>query len=132
MKLGSFEARMAFGLLIIAAPESTDAHEDWNPASEKVHSGRQSLYVNVRDTASGLVAVECVEGEVDTGLPMLFSGELELPTARLKFWDPDETICMTVPVSCEVSQVTIYADNSDEPAELLVQVTPVSRGGIGA
>jgi hypothetical protein len=55
---------------------------------------------------------------------LLFSGRLELPSAQLKFYDPDESICMTVPIESESVEVTIYADDVDEASELLVKVVP--------
>lgn len=128
MKLGSFEARFPFGLLIISDPQSKDSHDKWNPALEKVHAGPDSLYVGVTDAASGLVSVTCTDSEdvpSGTASSALFNGYLELADSRLKFYDPDESICMTIPVGGSRVQVKIYADYADEPSELLVQITPV-------
>jgi len=55
---------------------------------------------------------------------LLFSGQLELPSAQLKFYDPDESICLTVPVKSKTVEVTIYVDDVDEASELLVKVMP--------
>jgi hypothetical protein len=123
MLLGSFVARFSYGLLVISAPESTDAHDGWNAAEQAIHAGPDSIYVGVRDTAGGLVKVVCVEGDgADTELSEVFSGRLTLPSARLKFYDPDETIAMVVPVSAERMGVKIYADD-EEPSELFVHLT---------
>lgn len=82
-------------------------------------------YVGVRDAASGLVAVTCADSDKDSfsgsANNPLFSGRLELPSARLKFYDPDESICMTMPIESESVEVTIYVD---EASELLVKVVP--------
>lgn len=125
MKLGSFEARFPFGLLVIADPASKDAHDTWNPSSERVHAGPDSLYVGVRDAASGLVSVTCIEDadtETISRYRTLFHGQLELTDSRLKFYDPDESISMIMPVSGNHIQVRIYADNPREPSELVVHV----------
>ncbi|GAB2810447.1 hypothetical protein GCM10027176_13840 [Actinoallomurus bryophytorum] len=123
MHLGAFTARFSHGLLVIAAPESVDPHEDWDAAAVSIHAGPDSVYVGVRETASGLVMVSCVEAsEVTTDLVHAFSGHLSLPSARLRFCDPDETICMTVPVSEEEVEINIYTNGGDEPSELLVQI----------
>jgi hypothetical protein len=128
MLLGSFKSRFSHGLLVVSAPESIDSHDDWDAATEGVHAGQDSLYIGVRDTASGLVSVTCVEvPDVETELSVLFSGKLTLPSARLQFYDPDETISMTVPVSAESVTITVFADHDDEPSELLVQVTSASQ-----
>jgi hypothetical protein len=124
MLLGSFMARFSYGLLVMAAPESTDAHDGWNSAQQAIHAGVDSIYVGVRDTTAGLVKVVCVEGAgADTELSEVFSGRLMLPSARLKFYDPDQTITMIVPVSAECMGVEIYADNDEEPSELYIHLT---------
>ncbi len=128
MILGSFVARFSHGLLVVSAPESIDSHDDWDSATESVHAGEDSLYIGVRDTASGLVSVTCVEtSDAETELSVIFSGQLALPSERLQFYDPDQTINMIVPVSANLVTVTVFADSSDEPSRLLVQVIPTSR-----
>ena len=124
MLLGSFVTRFSHGLLVISAPESVDAHDEWNTAEQSLHAGPDSIYVGVRDSASGLVKVMCVEGkDAETDLSEVFSGRLVLPSARLKFYDPDETIVMIVPVSSERAAVKLYADDEEEPSELYVHLT---------
>jgi hypothetical protein len=121
MLVGSFEAWFSFGLLVVAAPESTDAHDGWDAAAEMVHAGPDSLYVGVRDTASGLVRVSCFEGdEPQSEFPLLFSGSLSLPSKRLRICDPDETISMVLPAAGDSVTVAVYADDSDEPSELQI------------
>lgn len=135
MKLGSFEARFSFGLLVISDPESRDSHDGWDPSAEQVHAGPDSLYVVVRDRASGLVSVAChddSDSSLGPGSGLLFAGNLELPSAMLMFYDPDQMICMTVPVDEKRMHIKIYSDDPKEPAELLVQVEPHSRTRPGA
>ena len=127
MRLGSFEASFSFGLLVIADPASTDDHGDWDPSSEMVHASADSIYVSVRDTASGLVSVTCVdEDEIsDSGGEgtLIFSGDLALQNRQIRFSDPNEMISMTIPVKNIGSHVKIYADDADEPAALVVAVS---------
>ncbi len=52
----------------------------------------------------------------------MFSGRLTLPSARLEFYDPNETIRLVVPVTWEQVAVTIYADDDEEPTEVLVRL----------
>ena len=79
MRLGYFEASFSFGLLALADPASTEDHGDWDPASEMVHASADSIYVSVRDTASGLVSVTCVDEDeiADSGDKgtLIFSGK---------------------------------------------------------
>lgn len=127
MRLGSFEASFSFGLLVIADPASTDDHGDWDPSSEMVHASADSIYVSVRDTASGLVSVTCVDEDeiADSGDEgaLIFSGDLTLQNRQIRFSDPNEMISMTIPVKNVGSHVEIYADDVDEPAALVVAVS---------
>jgi hypothetical protein len=127
MRLGSFEASFSFGLLVIADPASTDDHGDWDPSSEMVHASADSIYVSVRDTASGLVSVTCVDEDeiADSGGEgaLIFSGDLTLQNRQIRFSDPNEMISMTISVKNVGSHVEIYADDVDEPAALVVAVS---------
>jgi hypothetical protein len=127
MRLGSFEASFSFGLLVIADPASTDDHGDWDPSSEMVHASADSIYVSVRDTASGLVSVTCVDEDeiADSGGEgaLIFSGDLTLQNRQIRFSDPNEMISMTIPVKNVGSHVEIYADDVDEPAAFVVAVS---------
>lgn len=129
MRLGSFEASFSFGLLEIADPASTDDHGGWDPASERVHASADSIYVAVRDTASGLVSVTCVDedeiADAGSGWTLIFSGDLTLQNRQIRFSDPDEMISMTIPVKNVGSHVEIYADDVDEPSALVVSVPAV-------
>jgi hypothetical protein len=124
MLLGEFTASFSHGLLVIAAPESGDAHAAWDAASQAVHAGPDSIYCGVRQAASGLVTVSCVDGDVAApGLEEIFAGRLILPSARLELYDPDETIRLIVPVDGTEVAVGIHADDVEEPSRLLVRVT---------
>jgi hypothetical protein len=127
MRLGSFEASFSFGLLVIADPASTDDHGDWDPSSEMVHASADSIYVSVRDTASGLVSVTCVDEDeiADSGGEgaLIFSGDLTLQNRQIRFSDPNEMISMTIPVKDVGSHVKIYADDVEEPAALVVAIS---------
>ena len=131
MLAGSFQARFSFGLMVVAAPESTDPHDDWDPRAEIVHAGPDSLYIGVRDTASGLVTVTCFEGgEPHSQFPLLFSGPLALPSAQLRIYDPNETISMVLPVPSKSMTIAIYADDSNEAAELEIYLNVQARDEI--
>jgi hypothetical protein len=129
MRLGSFEASFSFGLLVVADPASTDDHGGWDPSSEMVHAAADSIYVSVRDTASGLVSVTCLDEDEMMDLEgegtLIFSGDLTLRNRQIRFSDPNEMISMTIPVKNYDSHVEIYADDTDEPAALIVVVSPV-------
>ena len=123
MLLGAFTARFDHGLLVVSASESTDRHDDWDAATEAVHAGPDSLYIGVRDTVTGLVSVTCREDDViETELRRHFTGNLDLPSARLKLYDPDESIMMTIPVQRNAIGIVIYSDDEMEPSELLIQL----------
>jgi hypothetical protein len=123
--LGSITASFAHGLLIIAAPESTDAHDSWDAATQAVHGGRDSIYVSVRQSASGLVQVECREGDgIERGLIRLYSGDLDLPSKKFIVYDPNETVLLTVLTDFEKVGVELYGDHEDESAKILVYIKP--------
>jgi hypothetical protein len=128
MLLGAFEARFSHGLLVVSAPESVDAHEDWDASTEQIHAGADSLYVGVSQSASGLVKVMCIEGnDFRSELSCLFVGKLALPSSRLVLYDPDETICMTVPVEATSITVSIYGNDAFEPREIVIVVQAVDN-----
>lgn len=119
MLVCSVETSFPYGLMVVAAPESTDPHDDWDAATEVVHARPDSLYVGVRQAASGLVKVKCFEDEApQSDLEPLFTGRLTLPSARLRIYDPDETISMILSVEGKSMAIAIYADNDDEPSNL--------------
>ncbi|WIX77230.1 hypothetical protein QRX50_38425 [Amycolatopsis carbonis] len=118
---GSAVARFAFGLLVIAAPDSQDDHAGWDAATEAVHAGNDSLYVGVRDAASGPVGVTCVEEPfaVD-GLGLLHRGEIELSRRSLAIYEPNAQLRLELPVERVLNRVSVYGDDGDEPARILV------------
>ncbi|WP_432854090.1 hypothetical protein ACQPXB_19370 [Amycolatopsis sp. CA-161197] len=118
---GSAVARFAFGLLVIAAPDGQDDHDGWNAATEIVHAGRDFLYVGVRQAASGPVWVICVEEpfEVD-GLGLLHRGELELSRRSLEISEPNGQLRLELPVERVLNRVSVYGDDGEEPARILV------------
>ncbi|MEU8606659.1 hypothetical protein AB0C29_01450 [Actinoplanes sp. NPDC048791] len=127
MILGQFTANFQHGLLVISAPESTDAHEDWDPVTENFHAGPDSIYYGVQPAASGMVSVACLEDEEDnSGLERYFTGVISLPSRRLQFYDPNQTINMIVPVSYKETRIEIYADIEEDPANLVVRLTDSS------
>jgi len=87
--LGGITTGFAHGLLIVAAPESTDTHESWDPKTQVAHGGPDSIYLGVRDAAMGLVHVECrndQDRQVD--LVRLHSGAMRLRSTSLVIYDP--------------------------------------------
>ena len=124
MLVSSVETSFPYGLMVVAAPESTDPHDDWDAATETVHARPDSLYIGVRQAASGLVKVRCFEGEdQQSELELLFMGTLALPSARLRIYDPDETISMILSVEGKSTAIAIYADNDDEPSDLEIYLS---------
>ncbi|MGP3950164.1 hypothetical protein [Streptomyces sp. 7N604] len=123
-------ARFPHGLLVVSAPGSVDAHDDWDPATEAIHAGPDSLYISVQSAASGLVDVACVKGPyVPSEIDLLFSGELSLPEESLALYDPDGVVQMQLPVDGSCHRVEIYGDHEDESSELLIVLTAVD--GVG-
>ncbi|WP_326834883.1 hypothetical protein VSH64_08135 [Amycolatopsis rhabdoformis] len=118
---GGGTARFAHGLLVIASPDSTDDHAGWDPAREPVHAGPDSLYVGVRQSASGPVAVACLEEPAPHGaLDVLFRGEITLARASIALYDPHGQLRLERPVERDLNRITLYGDDPDEPAEIVV------------
>jgi len=124
MLVSAFETSFPYGLMVVVAPESTDPHEDWDASTETVHARPDSLYISVRQASSGLVKVKCFEGEeLRPDLDLLFTGMLALPSARLRIYDPDETISVILSVDGKSMTVTTYANDDDEPSDLEIYLS---------
>ena len=127
MLLGSLAARFGHGLLIIAAPESRDSHDNWDAAREPVHAGPDSIYVGVQQAASGIVSVECYEEQdVDAGLAGIYSGQLNLPSKKFIVYDPNETVLLTILTDSAQVHVSLFSDDADEPTRVLIYVRNAS------
>jgi hypothetical protein len=126
MLLGALTARFTHGLMIVAAPESTDPHDDWDPASEPAHAGPDSIYVGVLSAASGLVSVECFEGAGrPADLIRIYSGEMNLASSKFLIYDPNETVLLTVLTDSPRVNVALFGDELDEPSKLQIFVSSV-------
>jgi len=127
---GAVSSRFAHGLLIVSAPESRDAHEDWDPAVDVVHATPDSLYVAVQQAATASVWVACVAAPyVPNGLERLFAGEINLPRAELAIYDPNETVNLRLAVDFESNRVEIYGNNTYESTELVIVLSGRERVG---
>jgi hypothetical protein len=120
--LGQFKASFAHGLLVIAAPESTDSHDGWDTATKPFHAGPDSIYCSVQPEASGLVDVSCHEGNDDSNiqLPTVYTGTLHLPTATLALYDPNQTIRLELAAPSTDIAITIQADDDSEPQQVII------------
>ncbi|MFI6303616.1 hypothetical protein ACIBCH_17215 [Amycolatopsis thailandensis] len=118
---GAGMARFDHGLLVVAAPDSRDDHASWAPAVENVHGGPDSVFLAVRQSASGPVGVVCVEAPADFGqLELLYEGEIYLEKASLAIHDPNGQLSLQMPVDGKRNEIKIYGDHPDESAEVMV------------
>ncbi|MGV9297444.1 hypothetical protein [Amycolatopsis sp. NPDC003676] len=114
-------ARFSFGLLVVSSPDSVDDHSGWDPARESVHAGKDSLHVAVRQSASGAVAVSCVEEPVvPERLELLHRGVIQLARSLVLLYDPNGQLRLELPVERELNAVSVYGDDTMEPAEIVV------------
>jgi hypothetical protein len=121
MLLASCTTRFAHGLVVAAAPGSVDTHEGWDPGTDAVHGGMDSLYISVQQAASGPVSVQCVQGPYEPGGKVLvYSGKLTLPQASLEISDPNESVRLLIPVPNVENRVDVYGDGTDEPDEVVI------------
>jgi hypothetical protein len=123
--LASFTVRYPFGLLVASSPESTDAHDGWDASTQMVHARPDSLYIGVKDAASGLVTVTCTEAYGKPSGIVLYDGKLTLPSARLRLYDPDENVSVVVPVSSSEVSVMVTGDDPEEPSDVTIQLRPL-------
>src|SRR5690348_10503152 len=115
---GAATVRFAHGLLVASAPTSTDAHDGWDPGADPIHAGPDSLYISVRQAASGPVGVVCVEGPFSPeGLERLYSGEISLSDATLAIYDPNGEMNLCLPVAGRWNKIEIYGDDADESSQ---------------
>lgn len=116
--------RFAHGLVVAAAPGSVDTHEGWDPSSDPVHGGSDSLYISVQQAVTGTASVQCVQGPYrPTGKVLVYSGELTLSQAVLEISDPNETVRLLIPVPNVQNLVEVYGDGTDEPDEVVIVLT---------
>lgn len=121
---GAVTVPLAYGMVVVAAPGSTDSPEGWDPAADPIHAGTDSLYVSTRQAASGPVAITCVEGPCATpGLSLLFRGVITLPKSTLEIYDPNGAVRLELPVERQENQIEIHGDDPAESAQLLVVLT---------
>jgi hypothetical protein len=116
-------ARFAHGLLIIAAPESSDPHDGWDPVTEPVHGGPDSIYVGVLSAPSGLACVEFFDGEeYPPDLVRMYSGEMHLKDLKLLVFDPNETVLLTVMTESSRVRIDLFGDEPEDPSKVQVFV----------
>lgn len=121
---GACVARFTFGLVVVSAPASTDAHSDWDPSVQPLHAGPDSLYVSIRPAAGGLVSIACVEGPyAPEGVGRMYTGDLVLPGASLAIYDPDGAVDLRLPVARERNTVDVYGDDPEESSKLWIVLT---------
>ncbi|WP_432921024.1 hypothetical protein ACQPZZ_21575 [Microbispora sp. CA-135349] len=124
MLFASCMTRFEHGLVIAAAPGSVDTHAGWDVAAEPVHGGPDSLFVSVRQAASGPASVQCVQGPFrPSGKALVYSGNLTLPEASLEISDPNQSVRLLIPVPNVENRVEIYGDGTDEPDEVVIVLT---------
>jgi hypothetical protein len=131
--VGAVETGFSHGLLIVAAPESVDAHNDWDPATELVHAGPDSLYIGVLDAAGGLVRVECYDEPVtDPSLLLLYRGDLELPSASVVLYDPNQQLRMIIGLEARLHTVVVLGNDDSAPTRLCIQFLEKPTGSRSA
>lgn len=124
MLFASCVTRFAHGLVVAAAPGSADAHAGWDPATDVVHGGTDSLFISVQQAASGPASVQCVQGPYQpSGKVLVYSGSLTLPKASLEISDPNESVRLLIPVPNVENRVEVYGDGTDEPNEVVIVLT---------
>jgi hypothetical protein len=124
--LAAITARFAHGLVILAAPDSNDAHENWDPATEPVHGGPDSVYVSVVSAPSGLATIECFDGtDFPQDLIQLYAGELHLESRKFLLYDPNETVLLTVLTDSAQVRITLFGDDPEDPATVRVFVNSI-------
>ncbi|GLY52639.1 hypothetical protein Lesp01_62950 [Lentzea sp. NBRC 102530] len=124
MLFASCEARFAHGLVVAASPESADTHEEWDPSTDIVHGGPDSLYIAVRQAASGTASVRCVQGPYrPEGKILVYEGDITLPKAVIEISDPNEFARLLVPVPNVENRVEVYGDGTDEADEVVIVLT---------
>ncbi|MBQ1065561.1 hypothetical protein [Micromonospora chalcea] len=127
MLLGAITARFAHGLLIIAAPESSDPHDDWDPVSEPFHAGLDSVYVGVLSAPSGLVSVEFFDGEeYPQDLALIYSGEMHLKDLKFLAFDPNETVLLTVLTDSSRVRISLFGDEPEDLSKVQVFVNSIA------
>ncbi|GAA5039844.1 hypothetical protein GCM10023317_96150 [Actinopolymorpha pittospori] len=124
---GAGMVRFAHGLLVASAPTSTDAHNEWDPGVAPIHAGPDSLYISVRQAASGHVGVVCIEGPYSPpGLDKLFAGEISLPDASLAIYDPNGAMGLRLPVAGKRNRIEVYGDDPEESSQVCIVLTEIA------
>ncbi|WP_211269246.1 hypothetical protein [Saccharothrix syringae] len=119
--MGAVIGKCTYGLLVVSDRDSADAHDDWNPATEVVHAGPDSLYVGVRDAAGGAVLVIVADrAEISSEAFLLHEGSFTSPSLSIHVYDPGESFSLVIPIDEAEFSVKVYGDNLRESSEIVV------------
>jgi hypothetical protein len=90
--------RVDHGLIILEDPGSEYDHADWDPATQFVSAGPDSLYLSVRPSVDGPVEVVLATEEVasERARHVYFDGDLNLHSRYAVLHDADDVVRFTV------------------------------------
>jgi hypothetical protein len=126
---GAVTTRFPHGLLVVGDAESEDEHEEWDPTSEAVHAGRDSLFISVRPAESGPVGIVCIEGpqELDD-LQLVFSGEIVLTRPNISLAEPGGTMNLELPIERKHNGIEVFSDDNFFASRILLVVSdPIAK-----
>jgi hypothetical protein len=85
------------GLIMIEDPESSYLHDDWDPATENVSAGPDSVYLSVQPSVDGPVEVGIFKSESGRADGVVyFDGTIAVNSGRIMIHDADDVMCFTV------------------------------------
>jgi hypothetical protein len=85
------------GLVMVEDPQSAYLHDDWDPATEYVSAGPDSVYLSVQPSVDGPLEVGIFES--DSGRAdgvVYFDGEIATTSGSILIHDANDVMCFTV------------------------------------
>lgn len=110
--LGSIAFRADHGLIIVESPESTYAHDEWDPGVEFVSIGSDSLYLSVQPSVDGPINLVIAKSEVDftEGGHVYFDGALNIEGSYVIVRDADDVVRFSVRCRSGENRIRVVVD----------------------
>jgi hypothetical protein len=114
------------GLIIIEDSNGKYGHDEWDPATDFVSVGSDSVYLSVRSSVDGPVEVTVVKSEVrsDELRTVYFDGVIQVPTRLALVHDADDVVKISMRCAMGESRVRVMVDRPGLAARMLVMFLP--------
>lgn len=122
MRLASIETGFQWGFCLVSDLDPIDEVPAWDSPEMVVADAPTVLAVKTRPDVEGTtLATVVVDFDAGDRSPA-FTGVLQVPSRQLKVSDALDTQRIVVPVETTELRLRIYVDNSEEPANVTIEL----------